>query len=389
MVGWELFKASDYIWSLSDINQALEVRALPPVSPRMYTNYRKLHRYGYEQYIPINQLDVRTMEDPIWDRALRGRYPLYATQEPVRLLLLENDEPVQLEGNADQISDGEIRLTLTGSAAVNALTPSAIPMYAEVLFLATGEFRLCEITKVTRQTRRRRVTARATFADLGAADGVLSRRYLTSEVFRVVVGEERRAPLLGQTAQQVYWLFSGMEGIRIATTDLLATLDPEQSRAVSGSRVESLSVESPLEAALAAATPVVIGFGFLLNRMLMARRTWWEGSREKYESQVAQEDVLRLRWERSRREVMGQVDLNQVVREISSSVLQGLDRGTQDPTPLTDESVVRTLKTQAVPALSDLIEAGEGVIEFDRRGVGTTGPSRQSGPRRPPQRGRP
>ena len=56
---------------LNAINEELAKRNYSPVSHRMYTFYRKLHRYGYEQYIRINQLDVRTMEDPVWDRRSR------------------------------------------------------------------------------------------------------------------------------------------------------------------------------------------------------------------------------------------------------------------------------------------------------------------------------
>lgn len=78
MSGWEIYKASGYEATLVEINDELSARGLPPVSSRMYVHYRKMRRYGYEQYLPINQLDVCTMEDPIWDRTLRGRYPMYA-----------------------------------------------------------------------------------------------------------------------------------------------------------------------------------------------------------------------------------------------------------------------------------------------------------------------
>jgi len=88
--GWEIYKASDHELTLGEINDELSARGLPPVSQRMYSHYRKLHRHGYAQDVPINQLDVRTMEDPVWDRALRGRYPLYEVEEPVRILLLRN-----------------------------------------------------------------------------------------------------------------------------------------------------------------------------------------------------------------------------------------------------------------------------------------------------------
>ncbi len=64
--GWEIHKASGYELTLVEINDELATRELPPVSQRMYTHYRKLHRYGYEQYIPINQTGSSIVRTSSW-----------------------------------------------------------------------------------------------------------------------------------------------------------------------------------------------------------------------------------------------------------------------------------------------------------------------------------
>ena len=366
--GWDIFKEGGYSWGLNAINEELAKRNYSPVSHRMYTHYRKLHRYGYEQYIPINQLDVRTMEDPVWDRALRGRYPLYQTQEPIRLLLLRDDEPVELIGVADEISDGEVGLTIPGRVALDALKQQSSPWTFELLFTGTGELRLCEIVRVTRDSRRRRVKVRATFVGIEGSDRIVVRDPLSVGMFSVVVGDSALSPLLGRTAQEVYWLFSGMEAVRIASSELLRSFDAGGHYSIPGNRVERMSVESPLDALLAAALPVLVGVSILLTKLMKARREWWEGSKAKYESQAAEEEVLRLRWERSRREVYGAVDLDEVVKEIGAAIRAEIGLPpSQSSVDGDDDATKKTLLTQAVPALAELVEAAGGALLVERQ----------------------
>jgi len=44
--------------ALSTINEALTFAGYSPVSERMFDHYRRLVRYGYTSYVPVNELDV-------------------------------------------------------------------------------------------------------------------------------------------------------------------------------------------------------------------------------------------------------------------------------------------------------------------------------------------
>lgn len=72
--GWRIFREENYALTLDEVNQRLVRQGHSAVSQRMYQRYGKLHRYGYDNYIPINQLDVKTLQNPVWDAAARNRY---------------------------------------------------------------------------------------------------------------------------------------------------------------------------------------------------------------------------------------------------------------------------------------------------------------------------
>jgi hypothetical protein len=370
--GWEIYKASDYELTLGEINDELQGRRLPPVSQRMYSHYRKLHRYGYEQYIPINQLDVRTMEDPVWDRVLRGRYPLYEVEEVVRVLLLANDQPVELAGVAEEVSDGEVILRLPGTRAMDIFGRAGAALWTlEVVFVSTGELRLCDVMKVTLDRRRKRVTVRATFVGVAASEQVLARETLSTGTFRIIVGSEASVPLLARTAQQLFWMFSGTEAVRIVAAEMLQALDSERRYAVQANRVERLSVASPLEALILASGPVLIGVGVLIERIVGARKSWWEGTKAKHEATSVEEDVMRLRWERERREVLDSIRVEEAVAAIATAVRRELGLADPELGLSEDDAALRTILTHALPALGELVEAGDGAISFEVLGRGT------------------
>src|SRR5438270_8748797 len=89
--GWAVFRRSQYEATLDEINHVLQDRGFNPVSGRTYTHYKKLHRYGYERYVPINQLDVETLRDPVWDTPLRHRYLSRSSDQSVTLVFVRGD----------------------------------------------------------------------------------------------------------------------------------------------------------------------------------------------------------------------------------------------------------------------------------------------------------
>jgi hypothetical protein len=57
-IGWELYRDGDPRPTLEDVNEGLARRQFPPISTRMYDHYGRLVRHAFEQYIPINELDM-------------------------------------------------------------------------------------------------------------------------------------------------------------------------------------------------------------------------------------------------------------------------------------------------------------------------------------------
>ena len=57
--GWELYRTADPRPTLEQINAALTADGLGVVSTRAHKHYRNLDRYGQEDYLPINELDMQ------------------------------------------------------------------------------------------------------------------------------------------------------------------------------------------------------------------------------------------------------------------------------------------------------------------------------------------
>lgn len=114
--GWGVYRASAYAASLEEINAKLARAAFNSVSPRTYTHYRKLHRYGYERYIPINVLDVETHRNPVWGVPLRSRYRSRSASLVVRIVVATGEGGLTLVGDAVDISDAEMTVALNESS---------------------------------------------------------------------------------------------------------------------------------------------------------------------------------------------------------------------------------------------------------------------------------
>jgi hypothetical protein len=57
--GWELYRASTPPPSLSELNATLEAMGEETIRPRTYKHYRRMEANGFEEYLPINEVDMR------------------------------------------------------------------------------------------------------------------------------------------------------------------------------------------------------------------------------------------------------------------------------------------------------------------------------------------
>lgn len=110
--GWSIFRDYDFTLSLEEINQRLIGDGFAPVALRTYSHYQKLRRYGYDHYIPINQLDVKTLQNLVWDVSSRNRYPLIETRIPLLVRVQTRDGSFEFRGQGVQISEGSLAVRI-------------------------------------------------------------------------------------------------------------------------------------------------------------------------------------------------------------------------------------------------------------------------------------
>src|SRR2546426_2237780 len=163
--GWGLYRLSGYLIDLDEINAKLTAAGFNPVAPRTYTHYRKLHRYGYQRYVPINQLDVETLRDPVWGGPLQTRFRPRPASVDVRLLAVGDDGVFALDGQLVQLSEveGTARVAVAGSPV--EAEPAALEGQ-HVLAMLAGESRAASV-ELVQVDMKDPTTAEVTFAFLG------------------------------------------------------------------------------------------------------------------------------------------------------------------------------------------------------------------------------
>jgi hypothetical protein len=57
--GWDIYRAATPAPSLETINAMLGCSDKGGVSSRTYRHYRRMAFHGFQEYLPINELDVR------------------------------------------------------------------------------------------------------------------------------------------------------------------------------------------------------------------------------------------------------------------------------------------------------------------------------------------
>lgn len=354
--GWEIYRDSDFSLKRAEVNDELHRRGLPPVSDRTFRHYGKLRRFGYERYLPINQLDVHTLRDPIWDKSLRSRYLMYDVHEDGKLFVPSAEGVVVLDATVISLSDGEAVLRVA-STYVNLLTEHAKRTEApvDVLFAQTGELRLAELDKVTLDRRRRQVVAKVFFSQVESIGSLLGRDPLPAGRVRITVGAKGDAVLLAGTAQQVYWLFQAVEAMRLAASEMLRSVDAQGLRSIPPAEVKRLSVASPLEAVLLGAVPFIGGLVYVAQRVVTMRKEWFEGDKSHQEAR-------RLKWEQDRREHLAAgVDPDVVRGILRDEIRRALGPHLADePDGATASRIDALVLGQATPALGELAEVSDG-----------------------------
>lgn len=374
--GWELFKESGYALSFAELNDALRSNGMNAVSLRMFQHYHKLFRYGYEEYLPINQLDVKTLQNPVWDAATRNRYALREISIAVKLRLIHRKKQLELEGLATRISDAILVVRLEGVTAeeVAAAKVRAADQRVEVVFPQTGEILTGRIDSVIAETRQRIVIFRISFSVAGSLNTLGIRESLGARSLRVEIHPRQQDIYLADLVQSLYWLFQGIEAARAAGDELLMRLDEEQRFSLPATRVDRLRLESPLQVELIVAAPAILFVLGIVKRLVAIRNDKLMGDVTKQEKEVrkavarktnAEALVQERVAERLKKENESESDplVGQAVH-LLRNLLAGAGAGAASGLPETDK-VQNVLEGQAEPALLSLLEAaGDAEVVF-------------------------
>lgn len=346
-VGWELFRDSDYSLSLTEINDELARLGYGKVSKRMYSHYRKLRRLGYELYIPINQLDVKTLADPVWGKAVRGRYLPLPIDISVALRIYVGDDAVLLRGIASEVSDGEALVVLRGPEALAFFDEAkATDRNCDFIVEATGEVVEAKITRVTVSSESGTVAVRMLFEEFDAVARVTNLPSAPVAELSLIFGQGS-GDTLAELAQDTYWLFQAVEAMRVAAQDLLDVMGGSGQVALSPPRVRRLRKGS-IDIAIDGPQAVMAASAALVLAIAEGRRRW-------YEAELARQDGLERRW---RNEEAG-IDTAGVVKRCLRIISSRLASQTALEAPdLDSEDLERArsaIERQAVPATKHIV----------------------------------
>ncbi len=261
--GWEIFKGSEYAATLDEINDQLTRRDFSPVAPRTYSHYLKLKKKGYLQYIPINQLDIKTLKDPFWDSAVRNRYtPLPTEYLPVEISFRMRDRDIVLHGVSIETSASSATCRVSNPEAMALLQRKATQQHlrrerTHLKFSHTGTVFPAFLEGITIGLNEQFLVLKFGFVSLAAVDLMVDREPLSVDdmILRVTPTTENTA--FSEIARKLYWLFQASEAVRLACEDMLTQMDEDRRYVVPSTKIESLQMRSPLQLAIVFAVPVV------------------------------------------------------------------------------------------------------------------------------------
>lgn len=360
--GWAIYRDSDFALSLEEINARLERVDRSPVSVRMYRHYGKLQRYGYERYVPINQLDVKTLRDPFLDQSGRGREHPIQTLTGVELRVLVDDEIRSFAGSAIELSTAEVVVRLAGDEMAEFFSNlgSATPA-GEVVFVETGEVRRGAIERLTLDVEQALITVRVNFdSQLDLAEIV--QPSIPGEEIRLILRLDISSePGLTEVARHMYWLAQACDAARALVSELVGQLAPGEPVDIGIVRVRSLSLGS---------VEIVIGVPVSVGLVLYGSFWGWLKVRQAYwSSEKVKQEALRLRWENEQDDLRGRADLLPLVRRVRDALARRLGSAGVETNAEVDESRALSIaEKQLLPAVSEIVEAADGAVEVGAEG---------------------
>lgn len=350
--GWETLRQSGFTLSRAELNARLEATGFRPISERTFAHYHKLRRYGYERYVPINQLDVKSLKDPLWDQAVRGRYPVQRDPVEVTILGIYRANEFEIPGTTFELSPSYLRARVDQLEAVELLSKGSFQRHLKASrvtarFPETGESFSAVVEKVMFHAEKRTAFMVARFVSLASVERVGGRTLLPTDKLSVRIVPTSDEPLLAEVTRKLYWLFQTLDTCKVITEEYLSELGFGDKYAVPSVRVTHLAMDPELHATIEAATPTLHLITTLAERLSRARA-----------EHVERSDYAKAR--------------NPIFTEISTHIKRGLmhqmaEYEKQVQLPL-GESFGRSnelAESQLLPSMDELLDEASGQVTFE------------------------
>jgi hypothetical protein len=366
--GWGIYRSSGYSLSLEEINEKLETSGFNPVAPRTYQHYRKLHRYGYQRYVPINQLDVETLRDPVWGGPLQSRYRPRPAQLTVQLLVIVEDALAILNGDVTQLSDveGTARVRLEGAILLS--DPTVIE--GSHALVVIGDQAKAVVIELVQPTPREP----SVFTILFLFSGFIPTSELTevaglgpSHAIFTIATQEQGSPVV--ILRSLYSLFEAIDSARLVCDQVLESLGVADRFTFSPTRLNTLSLASPVIADVSLAAPPLLLLFSLVAYVEYLRRKHYEANVVRGQADILGEQARTLRIKNDRAELRSRLDVKDLVTYIVQVVTARLPTADQEEatelSPEALERVAELTEKQLLPDVETLLGAPTESVEIE------------------------
>lgn len=238
---------------MDQINQYLVRRGHVPIAARTYRHYLKLHRYGYTRYLPINQLDIKTLQDAFWDEVGSD-----LDDAPVRILVHAPDQPgLTFKGIAVEASPSMALCRFEDPEAVGLLGDPAVQLVLNehpitVRFPKTKQDFPARLESITLADGF--VVGSFGFLTAAALELMTTRKPLPLAGLRLTYTPLTDSVSFSEITRKLYLLFQVTEAAKLICEELLEHVDRDKKFLLPSTRVTSIKMQSPL------ATDLQVGY---------------------------------------------------------------------------------------------------------------------------------
>ena len=351
--GWGIFRSFNYGATMNEINSELTGQGLSPIANRTYRHYLKLKRCGYTKYIPINQLDVKTLKDPLWDQAVRNRYPSIKDYVPVEVAAQIGGKPRAFSGTAVETSPSMVICRFSHPEDIAFLRRPTVQRAIRrervtVHFPLSKESFVATMQGINIAATEQFVLVTFGFLTLAAIEAMTQRSVLATSELRVTFVPKSNQTAFPEVARKFYWLFQASEAAKLVCEEFLAQLDVDKRYVLPSTQIKYVRMQSPLVIVVKAAIPLVA-------LILLQARLWGNltspGSQGDKRTEPPDNAAGKT-----------EEHLSQVFRILERTVSEQ----PATPTPLEiPERVHELYARQFRPALDELIDHAAGQIVID------------------------